>query len=55
MTYGKLREILESMSDNQLKQNVTVLVRENGIVIDIEDVRILNDEKKNRRYPALVA
>ena len=56
MTYGKLKELLEGMSETQLRKEVVATNDSHGvhdITLYIKDVRILLDEAGI--YPALVA
>jgi hypothetical protein len=52
MTLGKLKELLDCMTENQLKKEA--VIQSNDEVIYIADIHILLDEK-SRPYPALVA
>lgn len=58
MTYGKLKELLEAMTETQLRKEVVACNDSHGehdILLKIRDVRILRDGEDCPSYPALVA
>lgn len=56
MTFGKLKELLDCMTESQLKKEVTALFHDNDdVVLHVKDIRILLNEDSGERYPALVA
>jgi hypothetical protein len=58
MTYGKLKELLEGMTETQLRKEVLACNDSHGehdIMLHIKDVRILRVNDGDYLYPALVA
>jgi hypothetical protein len=58
MTYAKLKELLEAMSETQLRKEVLAcddVGGEHNIMLHIKDVRILRVNDGEHLYPALVA
>lgn len=53
MTLGKLKELLEVMSESQLKKEVVIYT--NQTVMKVNSVRLLRDEESGKIYPALIA
>jgi hypothetical protein len=58
MTFGKLKELLDGMSEKQLRKEVMACDDSHGehtIMLHIKDVRILKVDDGEAVYPALVA
>jgi hypothetical protein len=53
MTLGKLKELLEVMTESQLKKEV--VIHTNQIDMIVKSIQLLRDEESGRIYPALVA
>jgi len=53
MTLGKLKELLDSMSENQLKKEV--IIHTDEVELHVKAIHIIRDEDSGKLYPALVA
>jgi hypothetical protein len=58
MTYAKLKELLEGMTETQLHKEVVAcndVQGQHDILLKIKDIRLLRDDEESSIYPALVA
>lgn len=58
MTYAKLKELLEGMTETQLHNEVVAcqdVQGEHDVLLRIKDIRLLRDNINSPIYPALVA